>query len=456
MSELPQGWVEAELGSLTVPSRPRRDPQQYDHLPYVGMEQVEQQTRRLLSTLPARELRSTAIHFQPGDVLYGRLRPYLNKVLYADFEGLCSSEFIVLPPTGALIPQYLAFFLNTDAFVTYANGLNQGDRPRVSFDQIRNYLVPVPPITEQRRIVAILEQVLARVNACRMRLEEVPILLNRFRQSVLTAACSDRLTEDWREENEHSDGWQDTTLGKLASFITSGSRGWASYYSDTGPLFIRSQDINTDTLILDAAAHVQPPAGAEGARTRIKKGDLLITITGANVTKAAAVECEPPEAYINQHVGLVRLSDIANAGYLHTWLTSPAHGRAQLLEAAYGAGKPGLNLDNLRNVTVCLPSPDEQQEISRRVTVLLTLADQVDACYAQAKTHVDRLTQSILAKAFRGELVPQDPNDEPADVLLARIQAELTSSSRLISMSGKRATNGRKAKGSSPETDREE
>src|SRR5207237_7755890 len=99
---------------------------------------------------------------------------------------------------------------------------------------------------------------------------------------------------------------------------------------------------------------------------------------------------------------------------------SPTDGRKQLQAAAYGQGKPGLNLDNIRDVLVDLPPLIEQQEIVRRVETLFALADQIEARYAKAKAYVEKLTQSILAQAFRGELVPQDPNDEPASALLER------------------------------------
>ncbi len=105
-------------------------------------------------------------------------------------------------------------------------------------------------------------------------------------------------------------------------------------------------------------------------------------------------------------------------------LTSHSHGRGQLLESAYGQGKPGLNLDNIKNLDIHLPPLPEQQEIVRRVEALFKKADEIEARYKKARVFVDRLTQSILAKAFRGELVPQDPNDEPASVLLEKIKTE--------------------------------
>jgi len=95
-----------------------------------------------------------------------------------------------------------------------------------------------------------------------------------------------------------------------------------------------------------------------------------------------------------------------------------------LQTVAYGQGKPGLNLDNIREVIVAVPPLPEQHEIVRRVEALFKKADESEVRYKKAKTFVDRLTQSILAKAFRGELVPQDPNDEPASELLKRIKAE--------------------------------
>lgn len=135
---------------------------------------------------------------------------------------------------------------------------------------------------------------------------------------------------------------------------------------------------------------------------------MLITITGANVTKTAVVEVDLGEAYVNQHVALVRLADPGIRSWLHIWLTSERHGRAQLLNAAYGAGKPGLNLTNVRDVEVWLPPQEERAEIARRVDGLFAKADTIGSRIAQATRRADKLTQSTLAKAFRGELVPTE------------------------------------------------
>jgi type I restriction enzyme S subunit len=135
-----------------------------------------------------------------------------------------------------------------------------------------------------------------------------------------------------------------TTLGSQIELVTSGSRGWAKYYADSGSLFIRAQNINSDVLRLHDASFVRLPNKAEGLRTRVQKDDILVTITGANITKSALVECDLDDAYASQHVALVRLTDHRLARFLFHWIVSVAHGRKQLLESAYGQGKPGLNL----------------------------------------------------------------------------------------------------------------
>ena len=140
---------------------------------------------------------------------------------------------------------------------------------------------------------------LAKVDAAQTRLDKIPNILKRFRQSVLAAATSGELTKEWRGdsvEREITDkysapkSWDLFIFEKLIDVVTSGSRGWAKYYSDQGSTFIRAQNINSDSLNLSDIAYVSLPEKAEGRRTKVEKDNLLITITGANVTKAARVE----------------------------------------------------------------------------------------------------------------------------------------------------------------------
>ncbi|XXY17165.1 restriction endonuclease subunit S [Sorangium sp. So ce216] len=222
---------------------------------------------------------------------------------------------------------------------------------------------------------------------------------------------------------EVPEGWARTCVGQITSLVTSGSRGWGDRYSDVGPLFIRAQDIKTDCLVRQNIARVDLAGIEEGTRTRVKRGDLLVTITGANVTKTASVVVDLGEAYVSQHVGLVRPTLAESAAFLHAWIVSPAHGRRRLERVAYGAGKPGLNLDNLRELPVALPPLSEQIRILAEVDRLISVADEVEQAVRTQLARAQRLRQSVLRRAFEGKLVPQDPNDEPASALLDRIRA---------------------------------
>ncbi|MCB1849245.1 MAG: restriction endonuclease subunit S, partial [Gammaproteobacteria bacterium] len=155
-------WKETTLGVVVNPTRPRIPPSERPELPFIGMDHIEAHTMKLLGTVPAGTMKSSAVHFQRGDVLYGRLRPYLNKVYRANFEGLYSAEFIVFPETEEVDSRYLQYFLNSSAFVSYATQLNAGDRPRVKFEQLSSYPFPLPSINQQQRIVAEIEKQFSR------------------------------------------------------------------------------------------------------------------------------------------------------------------------------------------------------------------------------------------------------------------------------------------------------
>jgi len=218
--------------------------------------------------------------------------------------------------------------------------------------------------------------------------------------------------------------WAWATLDQLAEFITSGSRGWADYYATEGATFIRSQNINKDSLDLSDIAYVNPPKNSEGARTRVQMSDLLLTITGANVGKAAWVDSELQEAYVSQHVALIRPVDAKLSSYLHLHLTAVAGGRGQLNKEAYGAGKPGLNLQQVATVLVPLPSNSELANLMEDVATQLDAATSQYRVIEHALKQATAQRKNILKAAFAGQLVPQDPSDEPASVLLTRIRAE--------------------------------
>jgi type I restriction enzyme S subunit len=450
--DLPAGWAAASLPSICEinPRRTQADGLSPDaEVTFVPMPAVDADAGSILEPQVRRlaEVRKGYTTFRRGDVIFAKITPCMENGKAAVVRelrndlGFGSTEFHVLRPTTGLLPEYLFFFIRQESFRRTAAAEMTGSvgQKRVPAQFLEEVVLPLPPFAEQKRIVAKVEELLADVNAARDRLASVPALLKRFRQSVLAAACSADLSQEWRAKHR-SDAWQETSVDGLSVFVTSGSRGWAQFYSKDGPTFIRSQDINTDRLLMSDAAHVRPPRNSEGARTRVCRNDILITITGANVTRCAVVDCDPGEAYVSQHVALIRLKTPENARFLHLWLTCDGRGRGALREAAYGGGKPGLNLDNIRELPVVLPTQEEQKEIVRRVDAFFKLANLIEENVATARTRVDKLTQSILAKAFRGELVPTEAelarrerrSYEPAAALLERGRAARSKSALTV------------------------
>jgi type I restriction enzyme S subunit len=193
-------------------------------------------------------------------------------------------------------------------------------------------------------------------------------------------------------------GWRNVTLGDITTLITSGSRGWAQYYADHGAIFVRSQNVKYGSLSTTDLAHVLPPASSEGRRTQVSVGDLLVVITG-DVGHVGVWDTDLGEAYISQHVALVRPNSPELSPWLRLCLIAPSAGRQQLLSSIYG-GKPGLNLKQVRMVWLPLAPLLEQQRIVARVDDLMVLCDHMESALASAQDERGRLLEALLREAL--------------------------------------------------------
>ncbi len=299
---------------------------------------------------------------------------------------------------------------------------------------IENLEFPLPPLAEQVRIAQKLDELLAQVDTLKARIDGIPALLKRFRQSVLAAAVSGRLTEEWRSAN-FSEGAQESSitgcsedfawpvvrLGEVARDFSYGSSSKSQPIGDIPVLRmgnIQGGRLDWDDLVFSSDKE-------EIKKYSLQAGDVLFNRTNSPelVGKTAIYKGEQPAIYAGYLIR-VRCGETLAPEFLNYCLNSP-QGRDYCWQVKTdGVSQSNINAKKLADFRFGLPSVEEQKEIVRRVEQLFAFADQLEAKVTSAKSRIDHLTQSILAKAFRGELVPQDPNDEPASVLLERIQAQ--------------------------------
>lgn len=392
------------------------------------LEDIEKDTSKVLQrvTFAQRRSKSTKNRFAVGDVLYGKLRPYLNKVVHADQDGYCTTEIVPLRPSEAIDGGYLFYWLKHPAFLEYVTSVSHGlNMPRLGTEAGKEAPFVLAPLNEQKRIADKLDAVLARVDTCRGRLDRVPAILKRFRQAVLAAATSGKLTEEWREETRSSMEWRHITVGSLLTDIRYGTAKKCLYEPKKTPV-LRIPNILDGRVNHDDMKYAEFENG-EARKLALAAGDILMIRSNGSLglvgRTALVTEREEGFLYAGYLIRLRVNQALARPAYVSISLTSPGSRNAIELVARSTSGVNNINTEEIKALAISVPGVEEQDEIIRRVEALFAYADRLEARYTTSRAQVERLTPVLLAKAFRGGLVPPDPNDEPASVLLERIRA---------------------------------
>ena len=340
----------------------------------------------------------------------------------ASFGAFCG----VLRPHPQIQARYYGHFFSSahyrSAVSDLARGVNINNLKRDHFQAIQ---IPIAPLAEQKRIADKLDTVLTRVDAVNTRLARVAPLLKRFRQSVLAAAFTGRLTNVAATALPSS--WQTVTLGSL---ITHGPKNGlykpSSAYGD-GVRILRIDSFYDGKVSDWGGLRLLSVDSSELKQFGLKNGDIVINRVNSieYLGKCALIEGLQGECVFESNMMKFRLSsELANPHFVRAWLCSE-DARTQIVgKAKHAVNQASINQSDVCSLKLQLPPLSEQTEIVRRVETLFAFADRLEARLAQAQAAATRLTPALLAKAFRGELVPQDPNDEPAAELLRRLQAQ--------------------------------
>ena len=459
------------------------------------MAEVEAGTGRI-NTLTHRriiEVKRGYTAFLDGDVLFAKITPCMENGKAAVVRSLISgigfgsTEFHVLRPREGVDSQLLYYYVSQESFRRTARTYMTGSagQLRVPAIFLSNFFYPLPPLAEQHRIVAAIEQQFSRLDAGVAALQRVKAKLKRYRAAVLKAAVEGKLTENWRAEHpttepaslllerilkERRSKWENdlrakgrdpakvkyiepdvpeienlpelpkewiwVNLGQLVWSVKDGPHYSPKYVSEGIP-FITGGNVRPSGVDFDSAKRITPELHEElSRRCNPEKGDILYTKGGT--TGIARVNTYDNKFSVWVHVAVLKLAGYIDPFYLQHMLNSPfCYDQAQGF--THGVGNQDLGLTRMIRIVLGLPPLAEQDqivaEIERHLSIINELEVSVDANLKRA----ERLRQSILHEAFAGRLVPQYPTDEPASVLLERIQSERNNQKNNIEASNKKS-----------------
>ncbi len=476
--KLPEGWVDTQLGNIVDYGKATKSvlSDVNDDTWVLELEDIEKESSKLLSTIRAgeRPFKSTKNSFKKGDVLYGKLRPYLNKIIIAEEDGVCTTEIIPLSAEPSCCNKYIFYWLKSSTFLGYVNDVSYGvNMPRLGTADGLKAPSRLAPLAEQKIIAEKLDTLLAQVDSTKARLEKIPKILKRFRQAVLAAAVSGKLTLAWRENNEVSESakellthWinsreqkftktqkillENNKIKRMKVFPTPTPADMVTGEKLIVPMNWEIVSVSQIADCLDnqrvpvkkehrtTSEGIYPYFGANGEVDRVDDfifdGDFVLVTedeTFYGRTKPIAYRFTG-KCWVNNHVHILSAPTKAANDYLCyalmyykiiPWLTGTT-GRAKLTQGA------------LNSLPIGLPPEEEINEIVRRVEQLFAYADTIEKQVNNALNRVNSLTQSILAKAFRGELTVQWRAENPelisgensAAALLEKIKAERAAS----------------------------
>lgn len=485
MSKLPSGWTVAELGALTndisygtsekCAYEPKLTP--VLRIPNIANGRIDISDLKF-AAFEAREIEKLAL--RPGDILIIRSNGSLGLVGRAalvdqNVEGFLYAGYLIRLrfDLRASDPAFVRHWLRapeTRAEIELAAKSTSGVN-NISAEQLRRMRLHLPPLVEQRRVVAKLDALTARTARARADLDRIPALAARYKQAVLQKGFSGELTARWRggrlkaafseaeidllkqRRRSYEEGRRGSRLRDMPELILPGHGAelpdsWAfscvadvadlrigyayksDWFTNSGVPLIRGANVGVGALDCDDLKFLSPERAEEYADYRLQAGDILLAMDRPVISaglKAARVTSELAGALLVQRVACPSPSSLVDRGFLW-WLFHSRHYLDQIERHATGTDLPHVSGNDILSTALPLPPISEQREVVRLIESAFAEIDRLTAEAASARKLLDRLDQAVLAKAFRGELVPQDPADEPASVLLDRIRAERASS----------------------------
>lgn len=427
--EVPENWVWVRLGSL-YEVNPKNKAADESDAAFIPMEKISAGMLSEYSYETQEWCKAKKGHtqFADGDVAFAKISPCFENRKSMMLNNLPNSigggttELIIL--RNASINQKYTFWLVSDErFIrggvqTYSGTVGQ---QRINMDYVRSYPVPLPPLSEQQRIVERIEELFAKLDEAKERLQEVADSFAVRKAAILHKAFTGELTKQWRRENGVSDeSWEESNFGKF----TVSQYGYTekAHWEKIGPKFLRITDIQDNKVDWDEVPWC--PIDEDGMKQyAVEIGDIMIARTGATTGKSYLI-CDDVEAVFASF--LIRLKVVnknLDYNYLYGYMQSEDYWR-QITDFSSGIAQPGVNASKLKQIKFKCPTLPEQHEIVRLIDDLLARERKAQQATEQALASIDLMKKSILARAFRGELGTNKASEASALELLKQVLAE--------------------------------
>lgn len=406
-----------------------------------------------------------------GDILFSTVRTYLKNIARVrdEFENqIASTGFCVIRPFRAVNSKFIFHYTLTNRFIDSLSAIQRGSSyPAVRNSDVLAQKIPLPPLVEQHRIVAKIEELFSDLEDGIASLKKAQAQLKTYRQAVLKYAFEGKLTAAWRQQHQPEpaekllaqikaererqnvggangktkkpkefpplmeaelaelprlpEGWRWVKLGGVAENIQYGYTAPSSN-APIGPKMLRITDIQDSKVNWNEVPYCSIPSEQKG-NYLLKEGDLVFARTGATVGKSFLINDTIPESVFASYLIRISLPKTVNEKFLYSFFQSIYYWQ-QITEGQVGIGQPNVNGTKLSELIFPLSSKEEQHQIVQEIESRLSVCDKLEESIKDSLQKAEALRQSILKKAFAGKLAPQDPNDEPAEKLLERIKAE--------------------------------
>ena len=419
--KIPDNWCWT-YGSMVLEAMETQKPIG-DAFDYIDIDAIDNQKQMVnnpkrLSVSEAPSRASRKLH--AGDTVFSLVRPYLKNIAYIDdslAHCIASTGFFVCTPKEFLNSRYLYQLMVSSYMVDGLNQYMKGDNsPSIRKDDIERFPFPLPPLSEQQRIVDRIESLFAKLDEAKEKAQAVVDGFELRKSAILHKAFSGELTERWRKEHS-TDQWFTSTLGQY----TNSQYGYteSATQEPIGPKFLRITDIQDGTVDWDKVPYCNISED-DLEKYLIRSGDIVIARTGATTGKSYLIADDIKAVFASYLIRLTMKQTGLIATYLYYFMQSPSYWH-QITEFSAGIAQPGVNAKKLKRVELPIPPVEEQREIVFILDKLFRKEQQAQSAAKAVLSQIDTMKKAILARAFCGGLGTNDPAEEWAGALVKAV-----------------------------------